>query len=98
MCRCPQARGGWTDLFPLGVPRKAGRRAATDMEFEEVTRPRWWRRAGGQPGALPGLKVHGDVWRMGTVSTALAWVHWERQGGDRMRGQVTGPKPRLEAA
>lgn len=82
----------------MRVPRKAGRRAATDTEFEEVTRPGWWRRAGGQPGALPGLKVHGDVWRMGTVNTPLAWVRWERQGGEGMRGQMTGPKPRLEPA
>ena len=96
LCRCPQERGGWTGLFPLGVSRKVGRRAATDMEFEEVTRPGWWRRAGGQPGALSGLKVHGNVWRMGTVNIPLAWVHLERPGGDGMRSQVTGPKPRLE--
>ena len=80
----------------MGVSRKVGRRAATDMEFEEVTRPGWWRRAGGQPGALSGLKVHGNVWRMGTVNIPLAWVHLERPGGDGMRSQVTGPKPRLE--
>ena len=39
LCRCPQARGGWTGLFPLRVPRKAGRRAATDTEFEESPGP-----------------------------------------------------------
>lgn len=63
-------------LIPLGVSRKVGRRAATDMEFKEVTRPRWWRRAACQPGAPPGLKVW-QRWRMGTVHITLSMGIWK---------------------
>ena len=96
LCGCPQERGGWTGLFPLGVSRRVGGRAATDTEFEEVPRPGWWRTAGGQPRSTPGPEGACNVWGTGTVGAPLAWVRLERRVGDAVRGQVTGPEPRLE--
>ena len=80
----------------MGVSRKVGGRVAMDTEFEEVPRPGWWRRAGGQLRSIPGPEGTCNVWRTGTVNAPLAWVRLERRVGDAMRGQVTGPEPRLE--